>query len=910
MLDNNVQENYIIPEGAFGGRVSTDIVNQINARSKIRKKDNKSTKELSYLTSNSPWIMLRSGVNTARGSEETPNATISKNYVLTGGTLAESENGFEQSSGVEPFSARPAYTGGSMGFRPKPGITGIEVKTKDTWGCIMEASVKFTVWSLEDLEDIDKLYFKPGMTALLEWGHSMYVDNEGNVKTAEARTLVVPNSVFFDRSCTFEEIDNIIQKNRKACYGNYEGVFGYITNFSYSFRKDGGYDCSVTILSKGTVLEGLKIPCSKKGDTTGSIVRSKFHDILEDFKIRYDSVTSKGTVNSIYGIAYPRTVLKWGKNVTLFYVRLDDLLEIVNMVNSPSTYNENRILEIRKNYSTVYSSPDYSRPPALFKTGETYRKYVRFNEEFSLNPYIVILPQSSDFNLFTENSAKSWTIKPVLPSVTEHTDNNIIGDLLVNYNYFVELVDELIDNRIDDFREVNVIRPLLNNIQKALGNINSFGLSYNHVHNEWTVIDRNCVNDVDPCPAITVSGPGATIREFTVKSEISPEIVNTMSIAATSPVIGKDGGKVEAEASVTSWNEGSKNRHRVSRKEIEENNAQLNNDDYVETVDSGDTEGNGKEEELKPLGIWYDRKAFEKFMNDLTDIYKKFSSGSNFRWKQPGDAAEAAYSQLQLTAESLYARYVNRDIGNRKTVGSLQTGIIPVKLSLSLDGIGRMVIGSSFKISPGILPKKYDNWGYLITGINNTVSKQGWTTTLETQYFPIYNNVKKEPVAALQSGIEESKSSVNYTLKQAQEKVGVLRESNDQCANFTGRIAAIWQTGVDPVHVGGNADTSAYTNFLCKHGYRVHKSSIVRERTAMFAFGRENHQDGVVIQYYTLNHNSVTGGKKHMHSCIRVGGTWYSDFKQNSPCVYDDPTLYDWRYIVLYPKDWKELGNR
>jgi hypothetical protein len=40
--------------------------------------------------------------------------------------------------------------------------------------------------------------------------------------------------------------------------GNYDALLGYVKNYNWSARDDGGYDCSTTIISLGEVLESLK----------------------------------------------------------------------------------------------------------------------------------------------------------------------------------------------------------------------------------------------------------------------------------------------------------------------------------------------------------------------------------------------------------------------------------------------------------------------------------------------------------------------------------------------------------------------------------------------------------------------------------------------------------------------------
>lgn len=892
-----------IPEGAFGGRIADAITTQLGKRSEIRKKSSKTIRELTYLNSNTPWILLRSGVNAPSYRGDNPNSQLSLLYTLAGGTLtAIGETGFMQKSGVEPFSTDPAYARGSMGYRPKPGITSIEVKTKDTWGCIMEATVHFSVWSLDDLDKIDKLYFKPGMTALLEWGHSIYVDNSGEVKTAEIRDMAIPNDYFFNNSQTYEDIDKEIQKRREKNYGNYEGIFGYITNFSYSFKKSGGYDCTITLLSRGTVLEGITIPKAVDSQESRSdpdnVIKSAFHQIQTMLNKAGKNLVSN---NSIHDVFYIRTVRYKNKDIKLFYVSVNDLLKLVNIVDEhiKEYSNLEQLLEYVENYSNYIV-----RPQVLFGTNEDYRRYVRFAEEVSLNPYVTVLPQSGvsiGIDKYGKESSKSWNIPDIIREFRPGTPINKIGNILVNYGYFVELIDKVVDDKAEEFRIIEVIKMLLSNIQKSLGNINNFDLSYNHINDTWSIVDRNCINDIDPCPSISISGLGTTVRELNISSEVSPEIINEMSIAATAPSGG--GGKTSSDTNMINWNEGCVNRHVISK-------------ETGTKKDSSKTEETN-EIELTPLGIWYNRESFVEFMDKLQKLYDKFSGESRIKRKDGtsiGDAAESAYGELQLTAEALYAKYCNRDISRKRTAGSLQTGIIPVKVGMTFDGISRLVIGTSFMVSPGILPSKYDTWGYIITGIDNRVDKSGWTTSIQTQYYPIYTNVQSDNVVnrspntvSMSDTLSLQKTKATYTLAEAREAIGTLQATAGQCANFTGRIAALWQTGKDVVHVGGNADTVAFTAFMTSINYKIVDQQVVdmtaTELNNYFNKSSAAQQEGAVLQYYNLDYGSVSGGQRHYHACIRVQGRWYSDFKQNNPCVYTaDRNRYKWKFVIFLPK--------
>ena len=57
-------------------------------------------------------------------------------------------------------------------------------------------------------------------------------------------------------------------------------MFGYVKNYSWSAREDGGYDCSTTIVSVGEVLESLKVNYSPFNDLNNI---SKTFNYLKSF---------------------------------------------------------------------------------------------------------------------------------------------------------------------------------------------------------------------------------------------------------------------------------------------------------------------------------------------------------------------------------------------------------------------------------------------------------------------------------------------------------------------------------------------------------------------------------------------------------------------------------------------------
>ena len=54
-------------------------------------------------------------------------------------------------------------------------------------------------------------------------------------------------------------IEKDLNTKREENDNNYDAMYGYVKNFNWSFRQDGGYDCEVTLISKGSILESMSI---------------------------------------------------------------------------------------------------------------------------------------------------------------------------------------------------------------------------------------------------------------------------------------------------------------------------------------------------------------------------------------------------------------------------------------------------------------------------------------------------------------------------------------------------------------------------------------------------------------------------------------------------------------------------
>ena len=150
----------------IGGPFDKEVLNQLNLRSTIfSKKEGRTDQDIEYLNSGTGWVKLTSSVN-AGGS-----SALANKYVFIGGTKGRfGDNTYSNFS-----------TG--LGFRPMPGITGVQIRAINRFGVLKEATITFNCWDVAQLQELELLYMRPGFSALLEWGHSVYYKGADNFIT-------------------------------------------------------------------------------------------------------------------------------------------------------------------------------------------------------------------------------------------------------------------------------------------------------------------------------------------------------------------------------------------------------------------------------------------------------------------------------------------------------------------------------------------------------------------------------------------------------------------------------------------------------------------------------------------------------------------------------------------------------
>ena len=260
-----------------GEGLPESIGEQIRKRQEIYGSINRTTEETLYLNSRTSFVKAISAVNIENydiGSivntrpelaaviSNYGGAELAKNFILFNGT--SKEGGFLRSgipqellTGADQYVNNLAYGLGGLeyGIRPMPGIISMQTTSKGVYGSVEETILNIKAWNRIQFEIIDLLYLRLGYGVLVEWGNTSYFDNNRTYIPENQYTL---EPEFLNGTLTPDSIYSSIQDYKLKSNGNYDAIYGVVTNFNWTLDQNGGYDITVKILSKGDVIEGIK----------------------------------------------------------------------------------------------------------------------------------------------------------------------------------------------------------------------------------------------------------------------------------------------------------------------------------------------------------------------------------------------------------------------------------------------------------------------------------------------------------------------------------------------------------------------------------------------------------------------------------------------------------------------------
>lgn len=740
----------------FKATLKPYVRRQINARQNLLGSQGSRPIDLQmYTSAKMPWLKMSSLVDyTGKiGRNSYAGMDLSKKYVLQGGTLypdpSDPKNSkFSLRSGVGHASS--AYGGNlgnrDFGMRPMPGITEAEIKTLSAYGSLRQATVKFYAWDKQQLDELEILFMRPGFFVLLEWGWSMYLDtynkatdesdadpaspltNNDNPSKTDIKTFEGLTINPFTETINQDVIYKKLQDYQKKYAGNYDGMLGIVKNFQWEMLDNGGYECTTTLISIGDIIDSLRMNSSTgiedKSNQTG-VASDKPQSPKTPFEIYMgyfiDNNPSISDVSSKAEQEYPGlldtsiTKITYSSGDTKSELSYMQLAYFIYFLNKKFTlYNGNRSLftieipltdpllkdNLGSGYCLATRNSISIRPEVcvLKNSKATFLNLVTPAADlFSIAQSKVVF---SAGGLYDNSSPDNSSVKSSTPTLSPGTvkreyildeDNSIgiIGNVYICIEHMLERYAQMLDKDSNTVNMAKFLQQILGDISDSIGSINDFGLYV--TDNRIVLVDKHYV---EPSKAT------ASSTKFTMN------VVGADSMVRTQKIVSKI---FDSQATMIAI--GAQNRENVASVQSSTNSyLNRNMQNRVYNGEPIDFAGIERDELAKKINI----KA-----NNIVSF--------------------ASYLNKQFVAAPLLPKQIPPAVGSLLTDVLLQLDyeanyrvIIPVSVSLTVDGLSGLTIGEMFRINSNILPIGYQNSnvGFIITGLQNNIKRSDWTTVI------------------------------------------------------------------------------------------------------------------------------------------------------------------------------------
>jgi GH24 family phage-related lysozyme (muramidase) len=296
-------------------------------------------------------------------------------------------------------------------------------------------------------------------------------------------------------------------------------------------------------------------------------------------------------------------------------------------------------------------------------------------------------------------------------------ETGIIENIYINVDFLYRLsVEQNLQTKDQELKLFDYLKQMLKEVQSSIGGVNNFEVHVDPIDNVARIIDLNYVDVLSKTDVynaafqIEAQNLSGTVRSYNLQSKIFPEQAAMISIGAQVKATSAQG---TAASTLLDFNNNLYDRVIGGKYDPPDSNKNL-------ATDTASAQ-------------------FDKLKNSINRIKEFFFPPVVTGNEQASDATPAVNDQNKA---SEYKTALKDLITYFSTIVKTSTNgrsIIPIQISLTMDGIGGLVIGHLFKIPPDLLPKGYgsDSIGgkliQTITGIGHKIANGDWTTTIDAQ---------------------------------------------------------------------------------------------------------------------------------------------------------------------------------
>jgi hypothetical protein len=705
---------------ALSQPIPEEIMKSLEARENLYKSEEKTPDSLTFIHGRSSFVIVRSLV-TLDGSFD-----LAKSAALTSGIGFKGREGIDREPNKNLSNSEAAYYQSEVfGFKPMPGITNINTSFQGL-GATGKTVVSYTVHSPEDLDIVNKLYMTLGATVMVEFGHTVYISKDGEIKTMTLGDIV-PVDDFFKKEPSLNDLRTKIDTINKDTNYNYEGLVGRVSNFNFTFDPNGSYNCTMEITSYNSVIDALKPPNvidnvknvkpSTKGDQAEANVPKGFNNVVDYICASVERYNKKqGKVNCRELFDDPNVNLSSLKDWVNKY---DAYISTVPAGGEVTQGNEAEgISNVKGNFLAFFPLRFWLELFNIFampKTGDKKEDYIArwgtesmnyrsFKFMYSHNPSMVQLPRkasgvTSGFNV---KGGKSNYRGSDLIDVNEPSNERIL-EIRVSTELLKKVNSVFIGNnsrKNDEIGLTDYVELLLQEIQKYMGDINSFEIvtsprPIDGIYEELMIYDKS--GKSEPGTFLNISGLSTTVMSIGIKSNISGD----MQMAAMFGGAGKKGEGGKTQASIE--------RHNTKNGEEEVEDALMATafSDGTEL-----TEGKGGD---KPEAE--DTESGEEVKAIIQEQYDEWNAGKGSQFEEILDSS---------------IDYVKSLVGGKALGRFMPT---PVDLDIEMLGIGGFKNLETIRIPDHLVPPRFGNENFQVTGIEHSLDAGDpvWKTSITAQ---------------------------------------------------------------------------------------------------------------------------------------------------------------------------------
>jgi len=808
-------------ENVIGLNIEEGVRKQIEKRQEKLGQTDITPDIIQYTNANSSWMRLASSVDLNEANEYAPKGSdLAKNLVLFGPnvkiadtysdpTAVDVVTGENTSDKIytpyQPTQALTSLNGeyyrdpgsygfgdiSKYGFSGPPGIESIEVQALNR-GAIRKANISIVAQNPAQFKLIEALYLRLGFSMLVEWGHTMYYDNDGNFITSPPFSNQAFDN-FINGGQSFLSIARKIENVRKETDYNYDGFIGYVTNFDWSYRPNGTYSISLSLISRGGLIDSLTVNhpallvdnknpfrtfkvTKKEQEAINKLTEeelvtvdekdNQFFETVKISNLQDNNIARKALEETLKNAnAKPRDIIELFINLTRLHLK--NRSESKNDANAPKHYTlgqgkylntfalkfdngepingsqENYYIELGRlclfisNNCLLYAKEGTTDEDQIINIDYSYNKSYMLSHplQTSADPGVCVFK--------TEIENKKNNITSTVPHPLKNQGSfRKRGDFykvdLMQIPINIEYIRNILINERDEDNKIDLLTfltKILEGVRIATGLLNNFVVTYDENNNIVRIYDDNYIPGERGGKTATINvnylkdNEGTFVNSINLRSKIFPKLQNLVAIASQNP----NGASVgENVASYQKLNQ-----------EYQDRIAKHTSTGYTANELETDEETNSFENTFK--------NSYERLTNFITDTYG-FS-----QWKLP---SSDLIDQAKKDLESILNYEVQKDVQNGRLPSPF---FMPIELDISMKGLAGFKLYEKFDITPDdILPSNYpSNLNYIIQGVSHTIKSNTWETSLKTLSWIAGTNVSKNLTTSNPSKYAVGKTS-NY----------------------------------------------------------------------------------------------------------------------------------------------------